>query len=84
MTLTLELSPDLEAKLRDDAASLGVTPEAAALEAVRARYATERETDEAKRRALVRSLHGRAKGKSPTVDEFLAERQAEARAEARS
>ena len=82
MTLQLELSPDLEARVRDEAALLGVTPEAAALEAVRARFTASRETDETKRRALVRSLRGRAKGRGPTVDEFLAERAAEARAEA--
>ena len=82
MTLQLELSPELEASVRNGAALLGVTPEAAALEAVRARFSVETETDETKRRALVRSLRGRAKGRGPTVDEFLAERQAEARAEA--
>ncbi len=82
MTLTLEISPELEARVRDEAAALGVTPEAAALEAVRTRFAAQRETDETKRRALIRSLRGRAKGRGPTVDEFLAERSAEARAEA--
>lgn len=82
MTLTLEISSELEARVRDEAAALGVTPEAATLEAVRARFAVRRETDETRRRALIRSLRGRAKGSGPTVDEFLAERSAEARAEA--
>jgi hypothetical protein len=59
-----------------------LTPEAAALEAVREKYAAPHSLSRSERVSLARSLRGRAKGRGPTVDEFLAERSAEGRSEA--
>lgn len=76
MTLVLELPAELENDLRADAKARGVAVEAVAVERLRG-------DKEAARRALVQSLRGRFKGRGPSVDEFLAERSAEAQAEAR-
>lgn len=46
MTLKLQLSPDVEAKLRERAALLGRTPETLVLEAVEEKLAAAAETDE--------------------------------------
>lgn len=71
MTLVLELPAELETELRAAAKARGVGVEALAFERLRSKV-------NPARRALVQSLRGRAKGDSPTVDEFLAQRSAEA------
>lgn len=83
MTRTLEIPEVLDAQIQAAARAQNTDAGAWLIEAARrALEAEPRETDETKRRALIRSLRGRAKGRGPTVDEFLSERQAEARVEA--
>lgn len=80
MTLTLEIPSDVETQLRADADRAGVPLETLAF--ARLTGAAPNSSSRADRVALARSLRGRAKGRGPTVDEFLAERSAEGRAEA--
>lgn len=81
MSITLELSPQLEARLRAEAEARGVAPETLALETISRRYEVPLSAEE--RREIFKSLRGRVKGAHPTVDEFLAERSAEGRQEAK-
>lgn len=79
--MTLEIPTELETRLRPVADAHGQTLEAFALtqleQAIKIPSAPQ--TD---RRARLAALRGSVKGKGPTVDEFLAERAAEAKAEA--
>ena len=85
MTLTLELSPELEKRARADAAARRVPLEDLAMEAletfVNAAQQTSREDDETARLAAVDAGYGMFKGRDPSVDEFLAQRHVEGEAE---
>ncbi len=67
--MTLTLDPQAERESAQSAPNVQSSPERDTL-------------SPAARLALLRSLRGRAKGRGPTVDEFLAERSAEAKAPA--
>lgn len=79
MSINLELPPELETRLRADAANRGVAIEALVLNTLQDRYEFPVSPNE--RRALVKSLRGKARGTHPTTEEFLAERSAEGRAD---
>ena len=80
MTLVLEIPSETEARLRSNASASGQTLEAFALTQLEQSVKTS--APPADRRARLVALRGSVKGSGPTVDEFLAERQAEARREA--
>ena len=80
MSITVELSPELEARLRADAKQKGIAPETLVLETLSSYYKAPLSSVE--RRARVQSLKGRFAGAGPTVDDFLAERSAEGRKDA--
>ena len=80
MTLTLELSPELEQRARADAAARRVPLEvlaAAALEAFVNSSPQASRDDEAARLAAIDAGYGMFRGCGQSVDEFLVERHAE-------
>lgn len=78
MSITLELTPELEATITRAAKLRGTDAQAFVLEAA-TRAA---ETAEAERQAALGRLRGRLKGQGGSVNDFLAERSAEGRQEA--
>lgn len=85
MTLTLELSPELEQRLQAEAQAQGQDGQAFALSLLEQRTPTTDSPHDKSRRRRVLTGYGKFAGLGSTVDEFLEERHAEAeRAEARS
>ena len=80
--MTLEIPSELETRLRPVADAHGQTLEAFALTQLEQSAKATATAPQSDRRARLAALRGSVKGKGPTVDEFLAERHAEARAEA--
>lgn len=84
MTLTLEISPEVERELTRAAAASGRALSEWIVEtarAVAARPASDEEETEKRRLQAIAQLHGMCAGRSRTVDDFLAERHAEGEAE---
>jgi len=78
MSITLDLSPELEASIERAARLRGTDAQEFLIEA--GRMAAEQA--ETERRAAITRLRGRSKGPGPTVNDFLAERSAEGRKDA--
>ena len=76
--MTLEMPPELEAKLQRAARVRQISVDEFVVQAVRQAL----EQFESERLAAVQRLRGSASGGSPTVDEFLRERSEEGRKEA--
>ena len=81
MTLTLEISPEVEAEIAHEAKARGVAAEAVAAEVVTGWAFSDEQKERRKRLEAVARAHGMFAGDGRTVDDFLADRHAEGEAE---
>jgi len=72
MTLTLELPPEVEGALAEEAERTGVTPEEIIADDLRQKYAAWYEADQQRRRAVLAGLIAKAQARVPGLEDSKA------------